>query len=324
MFWAEQLGGRPITHMAGGQGVAGVAKAAAAIAAGMCNVVVIFWGSAGYRIGPSGSAVPVKAPRNYDWHFNIHGAFMTPFYALWAKRYMHETGATSEDLARVAVIAREYAVKNPESVMGHKGEITIDDVLNSRMVSDPLHLLDCGLENDGGYAMVVASKEIARSTKKKPAWILGGAESTYTDFYTSFHNPWFPESGKSVRAIADMTFGMAGVTRDDIDVAQLYDCFTVTMLRDLEEMGFCKFGEAGAFVAEGHTRLGGSMPTNTDGGLLSNSHNANPSGMQVVELVRQLRGESGERQVENAKIGVALAQGMAVHGQASSVILGVD
>jgi acetyl-CoA acetyltransferase len=322
MYWAEQLGERPLTYMAGGQGVGGVAKAATAIAAGMANVVVIFWGSAGYRIGPRGQATPTSAPRVYDWSFGIHGAYMTPFYALWARRYMHEFGATAEDLARVAVIARENAVRNPASVMGKKGEITVDDVLNSRMVCEPLHLFDCAIENDGGYALVIASKEIAAECRKDPVWVLGGAESTYTDFYTTINDPWFPQEGKSVRATADLAFEMAGVTRDDIDVAELYDCFTITVLRDLEEMGFCGLGEAGDFVREGHVSRGGKMPINTEGGLLSNSHNANPSGMQAVELTRQLRGEGGENQVPDAKIGVALAQGMAVHGQASTVILG--
>jgi acetyl-CoA acetyltransferase len=321
MFWAEQLGGRPVTYMAGGQGAGGVAKAAVAIAAGMCNVVVIFWGSAGYRIGPAGAATPQSAPRVFDWSFGIHGAYMAAFYALWARRYMYEYQATSEDLAEVAVIAREHAVLNPDSVMGKRGTITKEDVLSSRMICEPLHLLDCALENDGGYAIVVASKDVARTCRTKPVWILGGAESTYTDFYSTVESPWFPKAGKSVRRCTDLAFQMAGVSRDEIDVAELYDCFTITLLRDLEEMGFCGLGEGPDFVNAGHTRLGGRMPCNTDGGLLSNSHNANPSGMQVVELTRQLRGDCGPRQVEGARIGIALAQGMAVHGQASAVIM---
>src|SRR5690349_9771753 len=129
--------------------------------------------------------------------------------------------------------------------------------------------------------------------------------------------------GHSVRRSGDVAFAQAGVSRDDIDVAGLYDCFTVTMLRDLEEMGFCKLGEGADYFAEGHTRLGGSMPANTDGGLLSNSHNTNPSGMHTVEVVRQLRGECGLRQVSGARIGVSLAQGYAVHGMAGTLIMAV-
>jgi acetyl-CoA acetyltransferase len=249
---------------------------------------------------------------------------MTPLYALWAQRYMYEFGVSSEDLAQVAVIHRDHAVLNPESVMGRKGPITIEDVVSSRMVADPLHLLDCSIENDGGYAIVIAAEEIARDCRQIPVWVLGGAEATATDVYQTFNNPWFPEGGKSVRRCTDMAFAMAGIGRQEIDVANLYDCFTITMLRDLEEMGFCKIGEAADYMREGHTRLGGSMPCNTDGGLLSNSHNTNPSGMSVIEIVRQLRGECGERQVKDARIGVALGQGGSIHGLASTIVLARD
>ncbi len=248
---------------------------------------------------------------------------MTPWYAMWAQRYMHDFGVTSADLAQVAVTHRYHATLNPDSIMGSRGEITVDDVLGSRVVASPLHLLDCAIDNDGGYAIVIASEAVARSCRKTPVWVLGGAESAYTDIYSSISDPWFPEEGKAVRRTADLAFAQAGVTRDDIDVAGLYDCFTVTMLRDLEEMGFCKLGEGAGYFAEGHTRLGGSMPANTDGGLLSNSHNTNPSGMHTVEVVRQLRGECGARQVPEAKIGISLAQGYAVHGMAGTLIMAV-
>ena len=191
-------------------------------------------------------------------------------------------------------------------------------------MAEPLHLLDCAIDNDGGYAIVIASEEVARNCRKPPVWVRGGAESAYTDFYETINDPWFPEEGKAVRRTADIAFAQAGVSREDIDVAGLYDCYTVTMLRDLEEMGFCKIGEGAEYFEEGHTRLGGSMPSNTDGGLLSNSHNTNPSGMHTIEVVRQLRGECGARQVENAKIGVCLSQGYAVHGMAGTLIMAVD
>ena len=124
-------------------------------------------------------------------------------------------------------------------------------------------------------------------------YVLGGAEAVFTDFYVSFSDDWFPDEGKSIRKAADRAFGLAGVTRDDIDVVGSYDCFTVTGLRNLEEMGFCGIGEGAAYVKEGHTRLGGKMPVNPDGGLLSNSHCGDPSGLMVVEVVKQLRGECG-------------------------------
>lgn len=321
MFWAEQLGEHTITFMEVGIASGAIAKASAAIAAGMANVVVLFYGKAGWSVGPGGQAVPDKAPRVDEWGYDPHGAYMSAWYALWTQRYMHEFGVTEEDLAHVPVAHRHHAVLNPDSVMGAKGEITIEDVLASRYVADPMHLLDCSIDNDGGYAVVVASADVARDCRKKPIWILGGAEAAHTDFYMSIQQPWFPAEGASVRRAGDRAFEMAGVSRDDIDVAGLYDCFSVTMLRDLEELGFCKIGEGAEYFKEGHTRLGGSMPSNTDGGLLSNSDVGNPSGLHTIEVVRQLRGECGARQVEGASIGLSLAQGYAIHGQAGALIM---
>jgi hypothetical protein len=143
-----------------------------------------------------------------------------------------------------------------------------------RKAADPLHLLDCSSGNEGGYALVVASAEVAKDCRKAPAWVLGAAEFVYTDSYNTIEAPWFPTDLKAVRRAADMAFSMAGVERTDMQVAELYDCLTITLLRDLEEMGFCKLGEVAAYVKDGHTRLGGSMPTDTDGGLLSHSATA--------------------------------------------------
>jgi acetyl-CoA acetyltransferase len=155
---------------------------------------------------------------------------------------MHEFNVTNEDLAEVAVFTRYHATLNPDSVMGRKGEITVEDVLASRYVCEPLHLLDCSIDNDGGYAVVIASADRARDCRTKPVWILGGAEAYYTDFYATINDPWFPNQGKAVRKATDRAFGLAGISRDEIDVAGLYDCFTITTVRDLEEMGFCKLG----------------------------------------------------------------------------------
>ncbi len=324
MWWAEQLGERPLSFMGIGQASGGIAKAATAIAAGMCDVIVLFWSNAGFQVGPRGTAVPTSAPRVGEWGFDQHGAYMTSWYALWAQRYMHEFGATNEDLARVAVTHRKHATLNPDSIMGKKGEITVEDVLTSRWICEPLHLFDCALDNEGGYAIVITSESVARSAPRPPVWILGGSEAAYTDFYATIQDPWFPADGYGVRRSADQAFDMAGLRREDIDVAGLYDCFTVTMLRDLEELGFCKLGEGAAYFAEGHTALGGDMPCNTDGGLLSNSHNVSPSGMHTIEVVRQLRGQCGERQVPDAKIGLSFAQGMSPHGLSSTLIMAVD
>ena len=154
--------------------------------------------------------------------------------------------------------------------------------------------------------------------------MIGGAEAIHTDGYTTFDDPWFPPEGQSVRRAGDIAFDQAGVTREDIDVAGLYDCFTITMIRDLEELRFCRLGEGTQYVKEGHTRLGGSMPCNTDGGLLSNSHVGLPHGLFTVEVARQLRGECGDRQVPGAKIRLTLSQGASVHGYAGVLVMATD
>jgi acetyl-CoA acetyltransferase len=324
-FWAEQLGERPISLVETGGASGQLAKAAAAIAAGLTDVAVLFYGKAGRWTGPRGTPVPVdRAPRVPEWSFAQAGAYMTTWYALWAQRYMHEFGITGEDLAEVAVFTRHHATLNPNSVMGRKGDITIQDVVNSRWVCEPLHLLDCSIDNDGGYAVVIASAEVARNCRKKPVWVLGGAEAYYTDFYATINDPWFPEEGKAVRKATERAMRLAGIGHEDIDVLGTYDCFTITTIRNLEEMGFCKLGEGAAYVKEGHCRLGGKMPTNTDGGLLSNSHAGDPSGMHTIEVVRQLRGECGARQVPNARIGMSQQQGWAVHGMAGALVMGAD
>ncbi|TZG27694.1 thiolase family protein [Sphingomonas montanisoli] len=324
MAWTEQLGGKPITYLDVGSGAGAVAKAAAAIDAGLCKVCVIYFGNANNGNGPGAQKRHDKAPRVDDWDYMVHGAYMSVWYAMWTRAYMHQFNVRQEDLAEYSVIARYHATLNPASIMGKRGEITVDDVMNSRPIADPLHLLECPLDNDGGYAIVVAAEDIARDCKKKPIWVLGGAEATYTDSYRTITSPWISNEGAAVRRVGEMAFENSGITHDEIDVAGLYDCFPVTVARDLEELGFCKLGEGADYIKAGHLRLGGKMPSNTDGGLLSHSHNGNPSGMHTIEVVKQLRGECGERQVPDAKIGLTLAQGWAVHGLAGVAIMAAD
>jgi acetyl-CoA acetyltransferase len=324
MAWAEQLGGRPVTFLDVGSGASAVAKAALGIAAGMAEVVVIYFGNAGNPNGPSQLQIQERAPRVDDFNFMIHGAYMSVWYAMWTRLYMEQFGVKQETLAEYPVQMRRNATLNPASLTGGRGEITVQDVLSSRMIASPLHLLECPLDNDGGYAIVVASAAVARDCAKKPIWVLGGAEATYTDSYQTITAPWISEEGAAVRRCSRLAFQLAGIKHDDIDVAGLYDCYPVTVARNLEEMGFCKPGEGADYIHAGHLWLEGKMPSNTDGGLLSNSHNGNPSGMHTIEVVRQLRGECGPRQVKDAKIGLTLAQGWAVHGLAGALVLAAD
>ena len=223
---------------------------------------------------------------------------------------MHEFGVTNEDLAEVAVTHRYHATLNPDSVMGNKGEITVDDVLGSRYdlrAAAPARLRARQRRRLRHRHHLGRWRD--QDCRKQPVWILGGAEADVHRLLHDDQRPLVPaRTGTAVRRSATSAFGLAGVTRDDIDVAGLYDCFTITMLRDLEELGFCKLGEGADYFAGGpHAAGRRRCRRNTDGGLLSNSHNVSPSGMHTIEVVRQLRGECGERQVPDAKIG-ALAR----------------
>ena len=320
--WAAQLGGKALTYTDSAGGQLGAQKAAAAIAAGLANVVVLLHGKANLEIGPRSKMYQTMHAET--WESMAWGGYMAPWYAMWARRYMHEYGATSEDLAQVPVIHRHHATLNPASLMGSRGELTVEDVLASRPIADPLNLLDCALDNDGGWAIVIAAGDVAKNCRQKPIWIIGGAEGVDSDMYMTVDAPWIRPTGSAARKVGEIAFAQAGITPKDVDVANLYDCFSITFLRDLEELGFCELGEAADFIRAGHTRLGGSMPCNTDGGLLSNSHNGNPTGMMAIELVRQLRGDAGARQVPDAEIGFAFSQGAAVHGVCGSLVLARD
>lgn len=320
--WAAQFGGKALTYTDYAGGHLGIQKAAAAIAADLASVIVLVHGKAGLEIGPRGKIN--RAVHAEPWESMAWGGYMAPWYAMWAKRYMHEFGVTSEDLAQVPVLHRHHATLNPASLMGSRGELTIQDVLDSRLIADPLHLLECALDNDGGWAIVIAAADIARDCRRKPIWIIGGAEAVDADLYKTIDAPWIRREGSAARRVGEIAFGQAGISRNDVDVANLYDCFSITFLRDLEELGFCELGEASDYIRGGNTRLGGSMPCNTDGGLLSNTHNGNPTGMMTIEVVRQLRGEAGARQVPNARIGFAFSQGGAVHGVCGSAVLAAD
>jgi acetyl-CoA acetyltransferase len=349
-YWAEQLGQHPIGLMTVGSAPGAIAKTALAISAGMCDSGAILSGgmargdaallrapganlsggrareSAAQRRDPSNMDSDSPMPRHYvdEWDYRAWGGSYVSHYAMWCQRYMHEFGVSSADLAEVAVVMRRHATLTKSSVMGHRGEITVEDVLTSPLISSPLHRLDCALVNEGGWAIILASAERAKGLRKPPIWVLGGAEAAYTDRYSNIASPWFHHPG-AVRRAGDRAFQMSGVGRNDIDVAGLYDCFTITMLRNLEELGYCDIGEGASFVKDGNISLGGSLPVNTHGGLLSHSHNGRVDGIGAIDVVQQLRGEvEPERQVSNAEVGLALAQGAGVHSTASVVILGTD
>jgi acetyl-CoA acetyltransferase len=240
-------------------------------------------------------------------------------FAMTAQRHMLEYGTTPEQLATVAVIERAHAAATPGAQM--TAPITVDDVLNSGWVTTPYHKLDCSLISDGGAAFVVTSAERARALGiAKPVYILGGGEC-YTHEHI-FLMPSLTTTG-AVQSSAK-AFAMAGCTPADIDVAGVYDCFTGTVIMMLEDLGFCPKGEGGAFVADGHLRPGGSLPSMTMGGGLSYCHPGALGILLIVEAVRQLRGEAGERQVPGAEIGVAHGIGGISNSVGATVVLARD
>ncbi|MDO8749949.1 MAG: hypothetical protein Q7K03_02225 [Dehalococcoidia bacterium] len=271
-------------------GAMGVLHALEAVATGLAQTVIV--PNVGGREGPG-----VVGRDEWEAPFGLP---RVAYYGMMARRHMHEYGTTPAQLARVAVIARKHAMLNPAAVMHSRGPITVEDVLDSRMIYDPLHLLDCCVVNDGAGAVLVTTAERARSLKHKPVHVLGLSESfAIMDLYNL---PSLTTSDG--RGTGQDAFAMAGVSHSDIDVAQISDHFTINPIIELEDLGFCKKGEGGPYVESGVLELGGKMPMNTNGGYLSHSHSGGPGIYDIIELVRQLRGEAGARQVRNARIGL--------------------
>lgn len=298
--------------LAGASGCAMIHHAAMAVASGQCHTVLCVAGQNSLTNKSRASAVQTMAESGA-----AHPQFETPYgplvasnYALIAQRHMHEYGTTAEQMAEVAVTIRQHALLNPNAHMTKS--ITVEDVLNSPMITSPLKRYDCALVSDGAAAAIVTSAERARDLKQKPVRLLGqgyGLSHSYVGEAPRLTHSGAIESGKKA-------FAMVGVTRADIDVAELYDCFTITVIIELEDLGFCKKGEGGAFVQGGRIALGGALPVTTHGGLLSACHPGLGGGFfHVLEAVRQLRGQAGPRQVPNAKIALAHGNGgtIAIH-----------
>jgi acetyl-CoA C-acetyltransferase len=298
--------------------VSHTAHAAAAIAAGYCNVALILygskWSSDRFAIG-TGGAGGGDPSEQFE---NCYGPTTVGDYALTAQRHMHEFGTTSEQLAEIAVTMRRHASMNP--LAKFRDPITVEDVMTSRIVSSPLHLLDCCMISDGGGAVVVTSAERARDLKKKPVHLLGAAEACY---HTSagvrdLTNAAAKQSGPKA-------LERAGVAHKDINMAMIYDSFTITVLVTLESLGFCKKGEGGAFIQNGRIGLGGALPINTDGGGLSSNHPGMRGIFLVIEATKQLRGECGDRQVKDCKIAMVHGTGgtLGLRHSGASLVLGV-
>ncbi len=321
----EYLGVQPrwadSTDIGGGAFEAFVHHAATAIAQGRCDVALITYASRqrSRRARTKTSAMMEPRPDSLSAQFQSPFGLPQPIgqYALIAARHMAQFGTTSEQLAEVAVAARAWAGMNPKA--WSREPMTVEDVLSSRMISDPLHKLDCCLVTDGGGAVVLTHRDRARDAAKRAIRVLGAGES-----HMHWHISQMPDLTVSPGVVSGReAFEVAGLSPSDVDVLELYDAFTINVVMHLEDLGFCRKGEGGAFLEDGRLRPGGSLPTNTQGGGLSYCHPGAFGILLLVEAVRQLRGESGERQVEGARI--ALAHGMGgVHSTAATVLLGRD
>jgi acetyl-CoA acetyltransferase len=299
---AEYLGLRPrwvdSTAVGGAAWEVMAAHAADAIAAGHADVVLLAYGStarADLRKGLRTANINWGARGPLQWEAP-YGHTLISKYAMAARRHMHEYGTTIEQLAEVAVSARFNAADNPDAYC--RDPITIDDVLSGPMIADPFTKLHCCIRSDGGAAIVLTSAERAKDLRSQPVWILGSAEAT-SHMLTS---QWDDMTVGPAAVSGPLAFRRAGVTPADVDVAEIYDAFTYMLLCSLEDLGFCAKGEGGPFVEQGALRLGGALPTNTDGGGLSACHPGQRGLFLLVEAVRQLRGECGPRQVPDARI----------------------
>ena len=320
---AEYLGLRPqfidSTMLGGSSFIAHLMPAMLALESGQCNAVLVCYGSTqktgSFSRKGMTEAFKLVDPLPYE---HPYSPMLPPTaYALAASRHMDEFGTTREQLAEVAVAARRWAQLNPEAYM--RDPLSIDDVLNARMISTPLTVRDCCLVTDGAGAFVLMRADRAKAQKKKPVYVLGNATAVWNRQISSMENLTVTSASES----GQRAFAMAGLQPSDVDVVGLYDAFTINTLLFLEDLGFCKKGEAGAFVQNGGIAPGGRLPVNTNGGGLSCVHPGMYGIFLVIEAVRQLRGECGERQVKDAKIALAHGNGGTLSSQ-STALFGLE
>jgi acetyl-CoA acetyltransferase len=318
---AEYLGLRPkwvdSTSVGGSSWEVMVEHAAAALRQGLVDVAVLSYASTTRadlkkRLRTGNLGFSTRGPAQFDspWGFSLIAK-----YAMAARRHMIEFGTTVEQLAEIAVSARYNASLNPDAY--YRDPITIDDVQSAPMMAEPFTKLHCCIRSDGGGAVVLTRADRARDCAKTPVWVLGTGEATS---HTTM-SEWADMTESPCVRSGRQAFAQAGVSPDEIDVCELYDSFTSTVLLTLEGLGFCKKGEAGEFVADKRLRVGGALPTNTDGGGLSACHPGMRGMFLLVEAVRQLRGECAGRQVPGARLACVNGTG-GWFSSASTTILG--
>ncbi|MFQ5980382.1 MAG: thiolase domain-containing protein [Candidatus Heimdallarchaeota archaeon] len=243
-----------------------------------------------------------------QWESNF-GTTFASYYAMYAKRHMHVHGTTPEQLAAVAIKNHNNALKNPLAMF--QKPVTMERIMSSRMIASPLRLFDCCANADGAAAAILASEEVAKRLTDTPIWLEGTAAATAP--FSVLTRPDLTSLPSAVKASKD-TFKQANVTSKDVDVAEVHDCFTIAEIMAYEDIGFCEKGRGGKFVEEGESDIGGTIPVNPDGGLKAKGHPVGATGTsQIVEVVKQLRGEAGNRQVDGSEVG--LTHNVGGHGQ---------
>jgi acetyl-CoA acetyltransferase len=290
--------------------------AAAAIVTGMADTVVVAMADS-LRSGLTrDQAMLIQSSTGHPQYEQPYGPTVPAYYALIAQAHMAEYGTRAEHFARIAVACRAHAARNPAAQM--RDLLTVEDVLESRLIADPLRLLDCSLVSDGGAAIVLTSAERARDFPHPPVYLLGVGEGHGHEHISQAHSLTTSAAVDSGRE----AYAMAGLGPADMDFAQLYDCFTPTVLVELEDLGFCRKGEGGDYITSVGIGPGSRLPVNTHGGLLSHCHPGNPGSMfALTESVWQLRHAAGERQVAGAEVGLLHAQG-GIMSSHSTLILG--
>jgi acetyl-CoA acetyltransferase len=297
------------TQIGGSSFMTHVSHAQAAIQLGLCEVAVIAYGSTQRSVSRAAAS-----PREYNPYESPYRPILPiSAYAMAAARHMHQYGTTLEHLAEVAVAARKWALLNPQA--WEKEPLTIEQVLNARMVSHPFTVRDCCLVVDGGGAIVLTSAARAKSLKKKPVYVLGVGESLSHAYISSM-----PDFTVSAAAISGpQAFKMAGLKSADVNMLSLYDAFTINPILFLEDLGYCPKGEGGRFVANGAIAPGGKLAVNTSGGGLSYCHPGMYGLLVMIEAIRQVRGECGERQVKGCEVALAHGNGGVLSSQCTVI-----
>ena len=316
---AEYLGITPEHCLAvgtgGGTAFTAIRYAAAAIQTGMAHTVVVSMADSMRSFMTRERAMVVQASSGHPAYEQPYGPTVPAYYALIAQAHMAQYGTTEEQFAEAMVSSRAWAALNPNAQ--YRERVTVDDVMNSKPIADPLKMLDCSIVSDGGAAIVLTTRDRAADLPHKPISLLGYGEGHSYEHISQSPNLTTSAALPSGQA----AYAQAGLSPKDIDIAQLYDCFSVALLIQLEDLGFCDKGEGGRFLQSGATQPGGAMPVNTHGGMLSHCHPGNPGAIfGLTEAIRQFRGEAGERQQVDPQRILLHAQGGIMSSHATLII----